>query len=271
MSARLLRPLLTLALVVLAVRADAATITLQWDRNTEPDVTSYTVSYGTRSGVYDTRVNVGNVTTYTLTLSPAVTTTYYFIVTATSPGGESDPSAEASTVVGGPVPAGDFDGDARADLTLYSPTGDWTIRTSSSNYVSTLAKSWGGPGYTVVPGDYDGDGKQDFAVYRAATADWFILKSNAGYTTSFSASWGGPGYIPVPGDYDGDKRTDIAVYSVTTGAWYVLTSSSNYTSSLTINWGGPGYTPVPGLDFDGDGKADATVYTESTGAWNVLL
>src|SRR5262249_4824524 len=182
MAARLLR-IFALGLVLSGTaRADAASITLMWDRNTEPDVTSYVVSYGTHSGVYDTRVDVGNVTSYSLALAPATTTTYYFIVTARSPGGESDASTEISTVVAGPIGGADFDGDKRADPTLYSSAGIWTIRTSSSNYVSTITRSWGGPGYTPVRGDFDGDGKQDFAVYRDATGDWLVIKSSTNYT-----------------------------------------------------------------------------------------
>src|SRR5215510_7069685 len=99
--------LLGLILIGATTRVHAASITLQWDRNPEPEVTGYTLSYGTRSGVYDTRVDVGNVTSYLLTLNPATTRTYYFVVTARSAGGESDPSAEVSTVVKGGVSVGD--------------------------------------------------------------------------------------------------------------------------------------------------------------------
>jgi hypothetical protein len=79
--------------------AQAQSVTIQWDANPEPEVTGYAVSYGTRSGLYDKRIDVGNTTSYTLTLSPAVATTYFFSVTAYSPWGQSDPAPEVSTTV----------------------------------------------------------------------------------------------------------------------------------------------------------------------------
>jgi hypothetical protein len=87
-----------------APAASAATLTLQWDANPEPGVTGYTLSYGTRSGFYDRRVDVGNVTSYTLTFSEPGTTTYYFAVTAYSAEGTSDYSDEIPAVVSNPIP-----------------------------------------------------------------------------------------------------------------------------------------------------------------------
>lgn len=57
-------------------------ITLAWDANSEPDLSGYKVYYGTSSGTYTTTIDVGNVTTYTLSgvFTPYVT--YYFAVTA---------------------------------------------------------------------------------------------------------------------------------------------------------------------------------------------
>ncbi len=46
-----------------AVRAHGATAT--WDRNTEPDVAGYKLSYGTQPGVHTVTIDVRNVTTYT--------------------------------------------------------------------------------------------------------------------------------------------------------------------------------------------------------------
>jgi uncharacterized protein (DUF2141 family) len=51
----------------------------------------------------------------------------------------------------GDVPAlGDFDSDGRADLTTWRPgTGNWTWRTSSSNFSVSAVKQWGAP--TDIP------------------------------------------------------------------------------------------------------------------------
>jgi len=56
-------------------------VTLAWDPNTEPDLAGYKIYYGASSGTYTANVDVGNVTTYTVTgLTPGVT--YYFVATA---------------------------------------------------------------------------------------------------------------------------------------------------------------------------------------------
>jgi hypothetical protein len=44
--------------------AEAATVTLVWDPNTESNLAGYLLSYGTASGQYTTTIDVGNVTTY---------------------------------------------------------------------------------------------------------------------------------------------------------------------------------------------------------------
>ena len=73
------------------------TVTVQWDANVEPDVAGYEVSYGTQSGVYGTPVDVGNVTSTSISIAPG--TIYYFAVrayTSSSPRLYSPYSAEVS-------------------------------------------------------------------------------------------------------------------------------------------------------------------------------
>lgn len=88
-----------LGAVMLSTSAEAATVTLQWDRNPEADVQGYVVRYGTQRGVYTVEINVGNQVAHTLYLTPSTTTTYYFVVQAYNPYGRSGNSAEVSTTV----------------------------------------------------------------------------------------------------------------------------------------------------------------------------
>ena len=85
--------LLTLCAMPLPA-ADAAQVTMAWDKNTEPDIAGYKLYYGTSSRAYDYIRDVGNSTTYTISgLDEGAT--YYFAVTAyNNSGQESDFSEE---------------------------------------------------------------------------------------------------------------------------------------------------------------------------------
>ena len=56
---------IVIACVILAAAppADAASVTLAWDANTEADLAGYIVHYGTSRGVYDRTMDVGKTTT----------------------------------------------------------------------------------------------------------------------------------------------------------------------------------------------------------------
>jgi len=85
-------------LVPLAVWGDQ-TVTLAWDRSPSADATGYNIYYGAHTGAYTNRVNVGNVSTVSVSgLKEGVT--YYFAATAyNSSGLESDFSNEVSYTV----------------------------------------------------------------------------------------------------------------------------------------------------------------------------
>ena len=88
-----------------APRADAASLTLAWDANTEPDLAGYLVSFGTSPGQYTQTVDVGLTTTWTLGDAQA-SQTYYFVVQAyDSAGQRSDYSAEISARAADNAPA----------------------------------------------------------------------------------------------------------------------------------------------------------------------
>jgi hypothetical protein len=61
--------------------ANAASVTLVWDPNGEPDISGYRLYYGKASGTFESVIDVGNQTTYNFSdLEDAKT--YYFLVTA---------------------------------------------------------------------------------------------------------------------------------------------------------------------------------------------
>ena len=101
--ARILVAAITLVLLHCAAsRVAAASVTLAWDPNSDPNVSGYKVYYGPDSGTYPFVINAGNKTTQ-LVANLQHGTTYYFAVTAYNVQGlESDFSGEIPYTV--PLP-----------------------------------------------------------------------------------------------------------------------------------------------------------------------
>ncbi len=156
---------------------------------------------------------------------------------------------------------GDFDGDGRADITVFRPSdGIWYTRRSSTG--ATVGTQWGSGSDVPVPGDYDGDGVIDIAVFRLSDGIWYIRYSATGATAGFQ--WGNGNDKPVPGDYDGDRETDIAVFRPSDGTWYLRYSGTGTTAG--VQWGNGADVPVPG-DYNGDGLTDFAVFRPANGTW----
>lgn len=93
--------------------ANAATVTLAWDKSPESDIAGYKIHYGTAGGSYQYSVNVGNCTSCTIS-GLAEGTTYYFAATAYNAGNtESSFSPEVAYTI--PVPDTDGDQDGISD------------------------------------------------------------------------------------------------------------------------------------------------------------
>ena len=85
--------------VVMVARAEAATVTIAWDPNSEADLARYIVGYRTSPSGSETLVNVGLVTTWSLTTAVAGQTYYFRVYAENAVGLRSAPSNEASTTV----------------------------------------------------------------------------------------------------------------------------------------------------------------------------
>ncbi|MEZ5307842.1 MAG: choice-of-anchor V domain-containing protein [Pyrinomonadaceae bacterium] len=168
----------------------------------------------------------------------------------------------------------DFDGDGRADPTVFRPSsGNWYVRNSTAG---NSVIHWGAGGDEVAPADFDGDNKTDIAVWRpgaAAEAAFYILQSAT--NTIRIEQFGITGDDPfVVADWDGDGKADPAVYRDSAQGsqsfFYYIGSLNNPNGNITfLPWGTTGDRPLKG-DFDGDGKNDLAVFRPSNGIWYIL-
>ena len=234
-----------LSLMILALffifpmSAIAASMQISWNANTDSDLAGYKVYYGTTSGTYNANVNVGNVTTHTIS-DLSTGQTYYVAVTAyDTSANESEYSTEVSASI--PVP----------DTT--PPTGSILINTGSD---STTSRS-----VTLTLSATDNSGVASMRISNDGST-W-----SDECTFSTSQTW-------VLSDGDGLK-TVYAMFKDTAGNWSAVVSD---TINFGLDSDGDGITDEwettsgldannpddAGLDSDGDGFTNLEEYYNGT-------
>ena len=221
-----------LCALLLASRVDAGSLTLAWDASTDQNLAGYIVGYGTAPGRDDALVDVGRVTSWTL--SSAVTgSRYYFRVYAYNVQGiRSTPSTEVSATASnvtsstdsltdrsrltfGAIRSGSVLGAyTSAQTVVVTQPTDWTV-TANDAWLRVSPSSGSGTGtFTVqlvnnavpTPGTYDGsvtvagpNGSQTLTVrlrvYHAGTTTGTV----GSFDTPIDGSANVVGAIPVTG------------------------------------------------------------------------
>ena len=154
----------------------------------------------------------------------------------------------------------DYDGDSRADVSVFRPSENkWYIFRSSDSAIYQPIFAIAGD--IPTPADFDGDGKTDVAIFRPSVGDWWYIASSDG--SQRTTHWGAAGDIPRPSDFDGDGRADFIVFRPSENNWYRFGSTG---AVSIVNFGSAGDKPLTG-DYDGDGRSDPAIYRASTGVW----
>ena len=145
-------------LVFPSSNGQCAQVTLTWDPNSEPDLAGYEIYYGTASGNYQWKINVGNVTAYTVN-NLDTGRTYYFAATAYNTKGQE--SGYSNEVVYMPSSCTYSITPSSASFSASGGTGSVLVTTQAGcNWGVSTAPSW----VTINSGSGTGSGTMRYTV-----------------------------------------------------------------------------------------------------------
>lgn len=262
------------ALVILATTSFAAeAATASWDRNTEPNIAGYKLSYGTKPGVHTKTIDVGNVTTCQFNPGPGV---YYVVVQAYDTAGElSAKSSEVTINIAGTVTIDSFaPTGAGASIIPTVPASNSGAPAVSTQAVRTNTSA----GATVTTLD---DGSR--VTFRipfsdSGSADGTVVPPASQIVDTSGAVWtiGSGGAILRNGAWGGLGVGSKMLLSG--GVIYALRSDNNWFKWLGSSWSnigstqpGTAATPPPAVtSANGTMVPPASQVTDATGSvWTI--
>jgi len=241
-------------ILMLPVIAQAASVTMTWDRNQEPDIAGYRIYYGTQSGQYNWSETILDSATLPLQRSYTVGglsegTTYYFALKTFDQAGQySDYSVETSQNTSMSNTELNLEGLADASLDNFDR-------------------------YPISSGDVNGDGLDDL-VFFGENGTIVALSNGSGFDTPTmwiaNFTYGAGGWISqdryprILADVNGDGLADLIGFGYN-GTYIALSNGAGFdTPTLWIanfTYGAGGWIsqkefPRIVLDLNGDSKAD---------------
>ena len=167
----------------------------------------------------------------------------------------------------------DYDGDGKADFTVYEPNQARFLFIPSSTFDPDTDPSLPGNAPIAVPLGKVGDvpasasfekaGQANFAVYDAASGTFFVRSLDGGSVTSVRL--GGPGDLPVPADFEGTGRADYVVYDPSHGDFLLKPADGSAMRVVTL--GRPGDIPVVGRYIGG--QINFATFTPATQEFHI--
>jgi hypothetical protein len=274
-------------LALAATRVDAATVTVRWDANPEPDITGYEVCARLVTQGCGAGVAVGNRTTWTFT-GLSNTAQYVFAVRARNSAGSASGWAEINYVTPAPIPAGseasrsDFNSDGWLDLLWQHQSGQlvtWHLTGTSVLQARLLEPSAVAAGWKLSgSGDLNRDGKPDLVWHNEQSGQvvYWLMDGVLNYSSGFlpgpvATDW----RIATVRDMNLDGNPDIWWHNQNTGdmlVWYMngttvtSTGTPNPSRIADKNWKLRGTG-----DFNGDGRPDAVWHNHVTGEMRIWL
>ena len=184
-----------LAVLLPSSKGFTAQLRLAWNANAEPDLAGYKVYYGTGSRTYGTPINVGKVTTYTLT-GLIAGQTYYIAVTAFDtavPSNDSGYSNEVSGVatntgVAPSAPALSSPSNGATGIAT-NPTLSWGASSGATSYRVQVSTS---SAFTSTVANLSGITGTSYGVSGLSLNTlyyWRVNATNAAGTSGWSSVW----------------------------------------------------------------------------------
>ncbi|WP_373294312.1 FG-GAP-like repeat-containing protein, partial [Lentzea pudingi] len=174
--------------------------------------------------------------------------------------------------------SGDFNGDGRDDVVVFTQNADSDVHVALSTGTGFgPASRWhdffAPPGEKPAVGDVNGDGRDDIIVFTGGSAADVYVALSTGSGFGPAMKWHdffAPGdEFPAVGDVNGDGRDDLIVFTRGNDAdvHVALSTGTGYgPASKWHDFFAPGAEEPRVGDFDGDGRDDIVVFTRGNDA-----